>query len=180
MPTIVDGVEQPRDGQSCEGCPIATSRRAFLRDAALAAVAAIGAIAVVSPGAAFAEAVREIVPTTAGLLERTYTIPAADGVSIDVDNSLILARWENRLYAFSLKCPHKGARLEWRSAEQRVFCPKHKARFLANGSHASGRGSRDLDRHGMRRTASGVVVDLSRTFRQDREPEAWDRAPLAL
>ena len=179
MRTNADSTDR-RDAQSCEGCPVATGRRAFLRDAALAAAAALAAVGVVNPAAAFAEAVREIAPTTARLLERTYAIPAADGVSIDVANSVLLARWENRLYAFSLKCPHKGARLEWRASEARVFCPKHKARFLANGSHVSGRGSRDLDRFRMRRAASGVVVDLGQLLRQDREPEAWQSAALSL
>lgn len=180
MRTTADGAGHADDAPSCEGCPVATGRRAFLRDAAMAATAAIAAVAVVKPAAAFAEAVREIAPTTARLLERKYAIPTVDGVSIDVANSVMLARWENRLYGFSLRCPHKGAPLEWRASEQRVFCPKHKARFLADGSHVSGRGSRDLDRYGIRRTGGAVVVDLSRPLRQDRDPDAWQRAVLSL
>ena len=180
MPTIADGSGKFREEQACDGCPIVHSRRAFLRDAAAAAAAAIAVLSIASPAMAFAESVREIEPTAARRLERTYAIPATDGVSIDAANSVLLARWEKRLYAFSLKCPHKGARLEWRSSEARVFCPKHKARFLADGSHVSGRGKRDLDRYALRRTDGGVVVDLGQLFRQDREPAAWQRATLAL
>lgn len=180
MSTIADGSEKFREEHACDGCPIVHSRRAFLRDAAAAAAAAIAVVSIATPAVAFAESVREVAPMAARRLERTYVIPATDGVSVDVPNSVILARWENHLYAFSLKCPHKGARLEWRAAEQRVFCPKHKARFLADGSHVSGRGSRDLDRYPLRRTAGGVVVDLARAYRQDREPDAWQGARLAL
>lgn len=168
------------DAPACDGCPIVHDRRAFLRDAAAAAAAAIAAVSILTPARAFAEAVREIAPASARLLERTYAIPAVDGVSIDLANAVLIARWENRLYAFSMKCPHKGARLEWRGTEERVYCPRHKARFLADGSHVSGRGRRDLDRYAIRRTGTGLVVDLGQAFRQDREPEAWQRARLSL
>jgi nitrite reductase/ring-hydroxylating ferredoxin subunit len=174
------GAGEPRP---CEGCPVATSRRAFLREAALSAAAAIAALSVVNPASLFAEAVSEITPTstpTAGLLERTYAIPATDSVSVDVGNDVILARWQNRVYAFSLKCPHKGARLEWRNSEKRVFCPKHKARFLADGSHVSGRGKRDLDRYEIHRTPDGIVVDLRRARRADTDPDAWARTVVSL
>jgi len=38
---------------------------------------------------------------------RTYAIPTADTISVDVANDVILARSQNRVYAFSLKCPHR-------------------------------------------------------------------------
>ena len=166
--------------QACEQCPVATSRRAFLRDAAGVAVAAIAAVSIVKPGIAFAQAVAEIEPASARRLERNYAIPPADTVSVDVSNDVILARWEDRVYAFSIKCPHKGARLEWRQSEQRVFCPRHEARFMADGSHFSGRESRDLDRYGIRRTANEVVVDIGALYRRDSDPEAWTQAVVSL
>ena len=181
--TTVDRPRGAAEAPPCEGCPVATSRRTFLRDAALAAAAAIAAVSIGKPAPAFAETVSEIEPTiapSARMLESAYAIPAGDGVSIDVANEVILARCENRVYAFSLRCPHKGARLEWRKAEQRVYCPKHKARFLTDGSHVSGRGSRDLDRFGIRRSAEGIVVDLRRAFRADTDRDAWTRAVLSL
>ena len=166
--------------ESCSDCPAAGGRRAFLRDVGLAAAAALAAVAFRQPGAAFAAGIGEITSLPAKLPERSYPIPVVDSVSVDVENEVILARWENRLYAFSLKCPHKGARLEWRNAEQRIFCPKHKARFLGEGSHVSGRGSRDLDRYAVRRGASGAVVDLGRVLRSDTDPAEWAAAVLAL
>jgi nitrite reductase/ring-hydroxylating ferredoxin subunit len=168
---------------ACEGCPAMTSRRAFLRDAAVAAAGAVAAVSIARPARAFAATVSEIAPTSAPgaeLLERSYAMPATDSVSVDVGNDVILARWQNRVYAFSLKCPHKGARLEWRDSERRVYCPKHKARFLADGSHVSGRGSRDLDRYAIRRATDGIVVDLRRRYRADTDGEAWARAVVSL
>lgn len=173
--------DQKKDTKEpCPDCPIAGSRRAFLRDVGLAAAAAVAAVALSRPGASFAADVGEINALPATLPERSYAIPTADSVSVDTENDVILARWENRLYAFSLKCPHKGARLEWRDSEQRIFCPKHKARFLAGGSHVSGRGSRDLDRYAVRHEVSGVVVDLGRVYRADANPAAWAAAVVAL
>ena len=169
--------------QPCEQCPVATSRRAFLRDAATIAAATLAAVSIAKPGMAFAQTVTEIEPTinpTARGLERSYAIPPADSVSVDLSNEVILARWEDRVYAFSTRCPHKGAQLEWRQSEQRVFCPRHEARFLADGSHFSGRETRDLDRYGIRRSANDVVVDLAELYHRDTEPDAWAQAVISL
>ena len=168
--------------QQCEGCPIATNRRAFLRDVGVAAAAAIAATAVGRPALALAQSVMEIEPIAGatGPMERAYAIPTADSVSVDAANDVILARWQGRLYAFSLRCPHKGARLEWRQSEERVFCPKHKARFTAAGSHVSGRGSRDLDRYAIRRGANGIVVGLGRAYRSDTDRDEWTRAFIVV
>ena len=113
-------------------------------------------------------------------MERRYALPRMDGASVDVSNEVILARWRNRVYAFSLKCPHKGATLEWRASEQRVFCPKHKARFSAAGAHVSGRGSRALDRYDLRRAGDAIVVDVGRLYREDRNRAEWEAALIAL
>lgn len=169
--------------QSCEQCPMVTSRRAFLRDAAAVAAAAVAAVSIVKPGMAFAQTVAEIepkgTPAAAGP-ERSYSIPPTDSVSVDPANEVILARWENRVYAFSMRCPHKGALLEWRQSEERVFCPRHEARFLADGSHFSGRSTRDLDRYRIRRNADEIVVDLGELCRRDIDPDAWTQAVVAL
>jgi hypothetical protein len=38
--------------------------------------------------------------------EVTYPIPASDGATIDKDNDVILARYQGKVYAFGLACPH--------------------------------------------------------------------------
>ena len=167
--------------KSCGDCPAAAlTRRAFFRDLGVAVGAAIAAQAVIPPGEALAQFVGEISPIASARLERSYAVPSLDGVFVDETNDVILARWQNRAYAFSIKCPHKGARLTWRSSEGRVYCPKHKARFAADGQHLSGRGSRDLDRHPVRRSGDTLVVDTSVLLRADRDTERWSSAVVAL
>lgn len=118
----------------CRACPVVeSSRRAFLRNAALAA-----------------------------------------------DNEVMLVRWQGRGYAFSLACPHRGTRLEWRADEGRVFCPKHKARFRPDGAHDSGRQTRNLDRYDVRRQGETLVVALGSRRRVDVDPAAWAAAVVSL
>ncbi len=108
----------------CSDCSLVVDRRAFLVNAAMAAAATLAAIGS-SPGRAFAATVHAIEPHGANGAERSYPIPATDGVSIDVPHGVILARWQGAVYAFSARCPHRGARLTWRPVEGQVFCPKH-------------------------------------------------------
>lgn len=166
---------------TCTDCPVATaSRRAFLRDVGAMVATLFAAGAAASPAGALVNAVSETRATSARGLLRTYALPPTDSISVDVDNDLILARWQNRVHAFSLKCPHRGTRLEWLENEKRIFCPKHKARFMADGSHVSGRGSRDLDRYGLTRQGSSVVVDLGIVLRADTDANAWSAASIAV
>lgn len=171
----------PVDGTACGDCPAATaSRRAFIRDVGVMVAGLFAAGAISSPAAALANTVAEVRASGGRGMLRTYALPSANSIAVDVDNDLILARWENRVYAFSLKCPHRGTRLEWHNDEQRIFCPKHKARFTPNGTHDSGRNSRDLDRYGLSRQGSSVVVDLGTVLRVDTDAGAWRAAVIVL
>lgn len=166
---------------ACNDCPAATAtRRAFIRDIATMVAAALAVGASASPAAALVRAADEIRPAGARGLLRMYAIPSTDSISIDVDNDLILARWQNRVYAFSLKCPHRGTRLEWHADERRIFCPKHKARFTPNGAHDTGRQSRDLDRYAISRQGGSVSVDLGTVLRADNDANAWSAAVVTV
>ena len=166
---------------ACHDCPAAAAtRRAFLRDMGAAAVAALALAATASPAAALAQSVSELRAIEAVGRRRVYEIPQSDSVAVDQTNDVIIARWQNRVYAFSIKCPHRGSRLEWHGNEQRVFCPKHKARFQPDGSHASGRQSRDLDRYGLTREGSSLIVELDAVLRADRDPATWRAAVVVL
>lgn len=165
----------------CHECPAAmASRRAFLRDVGLTVIGALALSAVTRPAVALAESVIETNASSTSGAQRTYVLPATDSIAIDTDNDVILARWQNRVYAFSLRCPHRGSRLEWLAAERRVFCPKHKARFRPDGAHDSGRASRDLDRYALNRQGSSIVVNLDTLHRADQAPEAWRSAVIVL
>jgi len=158
-------------------CYFSVDRRAFLR------AAAIGVLGALAGDAALPELARAIGTTTpkrSGRAELRYTLPTSDGVDVDEGNEVILVRWQGRAYAFSVKCPHRGARLEWHPDESRVFCPKHKARFRADGAHDSGRKSRDLDRYDIRREGSSLVIQLDALRRSDTDPAGWAAAVVTL
>ena len=162
----------------CQACPHATDRRAFLRHMALA-VAGTLAVTGLSPSAAFANSARYIAPLATRGNQRRYDLPRADGVSIDSSNEVILARWQGHVYAFSLRCPHRGTKLEWHADESRVFCPKHKARFRPDGAHDSGRNTRSLDRYALHVESGTVVVELDTLYRIDESPAAWEGAVVS-
>lgn len=169
----------PRHDAACGDCPIGASRRLFLRDVGLAVVAALAG-GMSAPGVALAERVTEMRPTRVAGARRAYDLPATDAIAVDTDDEVILARWQNRVYAFSLRCPHRGARLRWLADERRIYCPKHKARFSPEGAHVSGRRTRDLDRFDITRSGSQVVVDLGALRRADEAPAAWRAAVVAV
>lgn len=165
--------------EGCSHCPIVVDRRVFLRSAAFTAAAALVGLGA-ARSAAFASTVHAIRPDATRGAERSYRIPSVDGVAVDGESEVILARWQNRLYAFSLACPHRGATLEWRPNESRVFCPRHKARFRPDGAHDSGRASRDLDRFDIRRSGDSVIVNLDALRRADTDAAAWTAASVQV
>src|SRR5689334_16690642 len=81
--------------------PCKESRRAFLHDGGcgLLTLAAMGLVGdVVLPVSAIAAA-------GAGK-DKTYQIPTSDSVNVDRGNSLVVVRYQNHVYAFTLACPH--------------------------------------------------------------------------
>jgi nitrite reductase/ring-hydroxylating ferredoxin subunit len=68
----------------------------------------------------------------------------------------------------------------WHEDEDRIFCPKHKARFMKNGDHASGRSSRNLDRYAVRMQGREVIVDTDRIYREDQSPQERSSAVLSV
>jgi nitrite reductase/ring-hydroxylating ferredoxin subunit len=132
------------------------------------------------PMEAFAEAVGEISPKRKIGSRLAYAVPASNSVSVDAANDVIIARWENRAYAFSLKCPHRGATLEWKPDESRIFCPKHKARFTPDGDHFSGRETTALDRYRVSRDGGEIIVSLDALLKQNENPADWASAVVQL
>jgi nitrite reductase/ring-hydroxylating ferredoxin subunit len=169
----------PNIPTACQSCAHATDRRAFLRHLALAVAGTLAATGL-SPNAAFAGSAQYGAPLAGRGNQRRYDLPRAAGVAIDSSNEVILARWQGHVYAFSLKCPHRGTTLVWHADESRIFCPKHKARFRPDGAHDSGRNTRALDRYGLRLEGGAVVVELDTLYRIDDDPAGWNAAVVAV
>jgi Rieske Fe-S protein len=148
---------EPRD---CNGCALgggaAIERRDFLRS-----LVAMGAVFVSGVG-----------PRA----EKTYPLPASDGVSIDKDESVIVARFAGKAFAFSLACPHQNTALRWDASKQRFQCPKHRSRYQPDGVFIDGRATRGLDRFAVKRTDESLVVNLDALYEQDKHPTEWAAA----
>ena len=112
--------------------------------------------------------------------ERAYPVPAADAVQIDRDRQVILVRFQNHLFAFSLACPHEHAVVKWVEKDHRFQCTKHDSRYQADGVHISGRATRNLDRFPIRLDGANVVVSLDKVFRSDQDSAAWAAATIAV
>jgi cytochrome b6-f complex iron-sulfur subunit len=129
-----------------------------------------------SPASALANLVAEIRPLRRRGALLSYAVPKGEAVLVDSDNDVIIARSGRYAHAFSMRCPHKGAKLQWREEESKIFCPKHKARFDASGDHVSGRRSRNLDRYPIRIQDGALVVDTDTLYREDEQLDSWQKA----
>jgi nitrite reductase/ring-hydroxylating ferredoxin subunit len=173
-------------GASCGDCslhaalstPAAMERREFFRVAGLA-LASLGLFGL---GARDAEAmpVRNIAPLAgrggSRPEEKHYPFPAADGVSIDKDSSVIVARAGGKVYAFSLACPHQNTALRWDDSDHEFICPKHKSHYRADGTFIEGRSTRAMDRLAVRRAGAELIVDIDKLYQEDDNLAEWTAA----
>jgi nitrite reductase/ring-hydroxylating ferredoxin subunit len=164
---------RPR-GDRCEA-----GRRAFLLDTG-ALLAGVCAALAMPPEEAQAFPLVSGDALSADQQEATYPVPAADGATIDRTNQVILVRYQNRVYAFSLACPHENAALRWAAKDGRFQCPRHGTQFQSDGVFITGISTRNMDRLPIRRSGTNVVVDLAKMFRSDKDKAAWDSAVVNL
>jgi Rieske Fe-S protein len=154
-----------------DACP---SRRSFLQQA-IAGTLAAGALADLG-----SLPFGSIEALAAQADERSYAIPAADGVNIDREHQVILVRYQGIVYAFNLSCPHENAALRWRDGDGRFQCPRHQSKYKPDGVFISGRATRNMDRLAIRRSGDAVMVNLSRMFRSDTDAAGWAAAAVTL
>lgn len=148
--------------RDCAGCAVgdAIQRRDFLHS-----LLAMGAVFVSGIG-----------PRA----EKSYAIPSGDGVAIDKEESVIIARHAGRAYAFSLACPHQNTALRWDNGNKRFQCPKHRSRYQPDGVFIEGRATRGLDRFAVRRADDALVVNLDALYQEDKNPSEWTAAFISL
>lgn len=155
----------------CSGC---AGRREFLR-AALSGTASIAALTLLGP----ANAIAAVAPRVAGGTVR-YALPAADGVSIDSANEVILCRSNGEVFAFALSCPHQNTALRAMPKNAGFQCTRHKSKYLPNGTFVSGRATRNMDRLQITREGGQIVVDPDLAFESDVDPAKWAAALVKL
>jgi nitrite reductase/ring-hydroxylating ferredoxin subunit len=173
--TPMHDTENDSDGIECGGCELADRRR-FLSQAAAMVVGAL-----VGLGMNAERATAMPLDFITGLRapngkDVSFPIPAADGATIDRDNDLILARYQGKVYAFGLACPHQNTALRWLAAEGRFQCPKHKSKYAPDGTFLSGRATRSMDRYAVRKDANNIVVNVDTLYEQDKQKPQWESA----
>lgn len=164
-----------------QDCFLPTSRRRFLRDSFLSVAGALVAVGM-SKSAAFAMPLEFTEASAVKGSTRRYTLPPADGAVIDKDSEVILVRWQNAMYAFSLSCPHQNTALKWDDRDKAFQCPKHHSKFQPNGAYIadSGRATRNMDRFAITRDGAGVNVDLDKLYQEDTDGPQWAAAVVQL
>jgi nitrite reductase/ring-hydroxylating ferredoxin subunit len=163
------------DHAACDGCEL-VDRRRFLTQASTTLIGAMVGLGMSAERAvalplSFMTGVRS--PNGKDL---TFPIPAADGATIDRDNDMILARYQGKVYAFGLACPHQNTALRWLAEEGRFQCPKHKSKYAPDGTFLSGRATRSMDRYAVRKDASNIVVSVDTLYEQDKQKAQWESA----
>jgi len=169
----------PRSTDGCDACPIAPTRRDFLRDVPVA-IAAIVASLGLSRNAAAQMPVSWTTAIKSVNAARTFPIPPADGAQIDKKNEIILVRWQQSMYAFNLSCPHQNTALRWDANTHRFQCPKHHSRYEPNGTFIDGRATRGMDRLTIALDGANITVDLDHMHKQDVDPAGWAAAVVHI
>jgi nitrite reductase/ring-hydroxylating ferredoxin subunit len=167
----------------CEAhdCFASTSRRRFLRDSFLSVAGALVAVGM-HKTTALAMPLQFTDANHSDGSMHSYPIPAVDGAQIDKANEVILVRWQDTVYAFTLSCPHQNTALKWDDRDHTFQCPKHHSRFTASGAYIadSGRATRDMDRLAIQREGASVVVDVDKVFQEDTDGPQWAAAVVKL
>ena len=176
--TTMHDRENDIDGTECGGCELADRRRFLTQAAAMVVGAMVGlgmnAERAVAMPLGFLTGARA--PNGKDV---SFPIPTADGATIDRDNDLILARYQGKVYAFGLACPHQNTALRWLAAEGRFQCPKHKSKYAPDGTFLSGRATRSMDRYAVRKEGSNIVVNIDTLYEQDKQKQEWESAFVA-
>ena len=129
-----------------------------------------------APGGANAMPLRFISAIATNREEKTYPIPAADGVQFDKDAEVIVSRVGKQVYAFGLACPHQNTALRFDSDEHRFQCPKHKSRYRPDGTFIEGRATRGMDRYAVKLVGATIVVDIDKLYQEDLNKAQWEQA----
>ena len=99
---------------------------------------------------------------------------------IDKDESVIIARVGDKVYAFSLACPHQNTALRWDGKNARFQCPKHRSRYRPDGAFIDGRATRGMDRFEVKREGQTLAVNLDALYREDENAAQWASAFVPL
>lgn len=162
----------------CDPCACVNPRRDFIRQVAVLAAGLIAGSRGIAAAAELPIAFGDSLGRAGD--EITYSIPASDGVTIDRDNGVIIVRFQGKVMAFNLSCPHQNAAVRWRQADLRFECSKHDSVYSPDGTYVGGRATRNMDRLPIKRSGTSVVVNVAQMIQSDEQKAAWDTAFVAV
>lgn len=159
---------------ACDACASCVGRRDFLRVGVGATLAAalLGGL----PEALAAAPIRWVRSSAAD--EPRYPVPTDDSVQVDRKEEIILVRYQGELMVFSLACPHQHALLKWLPDHHMFRCTKHHSEYSPTGVYEKGRATRNMDRYAISIQNGQVVVDKSKEFHSDKDPQGWAAAEV--
>ena len=161
-----------------DGCRVTcSSRRSFITHMSGAMLAALVGVEAIAADETYA--VGEMSGVDIAPSQKSYPLPAADGVSIDKSKQVILVRYQGKVIAFNLACPHENTALRWKQGSGKFECPKHNSRYTPEGKFLDGRATRNMDRLHITRDGTTVTVDLSKIIKSDEQPAEWAAAVIA-
>ena len=83
-------------------------------------------------------------------------------------------RANGHVFAFALSCPHQNAAVKWVPQHNQFECTKHDSHYTADGTHVSGRATRNMDRMPIRKDGNMVHVDTAHVFQSDKDAAGWN------
>ncbi len=101
-------------------------------------------------------------------------------MAIDKDTQVILVRFQGKVIAFNLACPHENNALRWKPEVGRFQCSKHDSKYTPEGKFLDGRATRNMDRLPITRNGNTVTVDLSKIVKSDTQAADWAAAVIVV
>ena len=129
--------------KDCNDSGACMGRREFLVKAGFAAGSIV--LTVSTLGSTGVAAVFDDVTVTVGADSPLAKVGGFQIVDSSTGKLIVIHSAEDKFVAFSAKCTHRGATVEYDAAAKQIHCPKHGSRFDAsNGSVVKGPAEKSL------------------------------------
>jgi len=146
--------------KNCDRSDACLSRREFLVKAGLAAGAMVLTVSNLRTSAD--AMVFEDVTITVGPDSPLAKVGGFSIVDSSAGKIIVIREGDTKFAAFSAKCTHKGATVEYDAVNKQIMCPKHGSRFAQEtGAVAKGPAETPLTSYAATQNAESVVVKVS-------------------
>jgi nitrite reductase/ring-hydroxylating ferredoxin subunit len=146
--------------KDCDRTDACLSRREFLVKAGFAAGALV--LTVSSLGSSADAMVFENVTIPVGPDSPLAKVGGFSIVDSSAGKIIVIHESDTKFAAFTAKCTHKGALVEYDAEKKQIHCPKHGSRFdQETGAVVKGPAENPLPSYPARQNAADVVVKVS-------------------